>query len=290
MIPWPLRLPVSWVLRGNLMCANPQSNLLIPLGMLGWVYVLHYLRVPHWYFYLLSVHPKFKISKLELSNSINNSNLTYLIHEFVQKLSINVWLRIIYFPSILRDANVSFKPDKVLIKEFRLLFSPLKPVFPNISWIMYGNNSNVVENTTWFRNNIPRTTFCQNWSDFLPSKYPLDPSKLEMIRKYLMKSNSNYFEIFIIFAKGLFKYYVSRVLTCFDPTTLYVLIVSKNCHFLNPPTQSNDYIIFQWSPRRQQKFEKISQFVLMLQINFIKKGEGEIFLNILWPSYNIWTL
>ena len=27
----------------------------------------------------------------------------------------------------------------------------------------------------------------------------------------------------------------------------HVLIVGKNCHFLNPPTQSNDHIIFEWS-------------------------------------------
>ena len=43
----------------------------------------------------------------------------------------------IYFPSIFRDANVSFKLVKVLIKEIRLVFNPfselLMPVFSIIS-------------------------------------------------------------------------------------------------------------------------------------------------------------
>ena len=33
-----------------------------------------------------------------------------------------------------------------------------------------------------------------------------------------------------------------------NPPTLYVLIVSENGHFLNPPTQTHDYVlIFKWS-------------------------------------------
>ena len=31
------------------------------------------------------------------------------------------------------------------------------------------------------------------------------------------------------------------------PPSMYWYIVSKNCHFLNPPTHFNDYIIFEWS-------------------------------------------
>ena len=40
-----------------------------------------------------------------------------------------------------------------------------------------------------------------------------------MIRKYLLKSSSNYFENFIVFAKGPYKYYVSLFLDFFDPPT-----------------------------------------------------------------------
>jgi hypothetical protein len=46
------------------------------------------------------------------------------------------------------------------------------------------------------------------------------------------------------------------------PPTLYVLIVSKNGHFLNPPIQSNDYVIFEWSLTYfQYKNEKSFQIV-----------------------------
>ena len=41
--------------------------------------------------------------------------------------------------------------------------------------------------------------------------------------------------------------------------TLYVLIVSKNGHFLNPPTQSHDYVIFEWSLTKLIHFT-ISEF------------------------------
>ena len=44
---------------------------------------------------------------------------------------------------------------------------------------------------------------------------------------------------------------VSRLLDFFWPThyvgMIYVLIVSNNCHFLNPNTQSFAYVIYEWS-------------------------------------------
>ena len=43
----------------------------------------------------------------------------------------------------------------------------------------------------------------------------------------------------------MFCLYTSRKLS--HHTNLYVRIVSKTCHFLNPPTHSNDYVIFEWS-------------------------------------------
>ena len=30
-------------------------------------------------------------------------------------------------------------------------------------------------------------------------------------------------------------------------------IISKNCHFLNPPTQSSAYVIYEWSRRHQSR-------------------------------------
>ena len=50
-----------------------------------------------------------------------------------------------------------------------------------------------------------------------------------------------------IINKGPFKYYVSMFWGISNPPTLCVLLVSKKGQFLNPPTQSNTYIIFEWS-------------------------------------------
>ena len=53
----------------------------------------------------------------------------------------------------------------------------------------------------------------------------------------------------LIFPQGPYKYYVSSFFLLFltHPPSTYVLIVSKNGHFLNSSTQSNDYVIFEWS-------------------------------------------
>ena len=56
---------------------------------------------------------------------------------------------------------------------------------------------------------------------------------------------------------GKTKYYVDRFLDFFWPT-LYVLIVRKKSHFLNPPTQSYDYVIFEWSLSNIKTKRKIS--------------------------------
>ena len=58
---------------------------------------------------------------------------------------------------------------------------------------------------------------------------------------------SLYSETFLLPSKGPFKYYVSIFRGFSNPPTLCVLLVSKNGQFLNPPTQSKDYVIFEWS-------------------------------------------
>ena len=53
-----------------------------------------------------------------------------------------------------------------------------------------------------------------------------------------------------------FLYYVSRFWDIFmthPSTMIYLLIMRKNCHFLNPLTQSSDYVIYEWSRRHQSR-------------------------------------
>ena len=69
-----------------------------------------------------------------------------------------------------------------------------------------------------------------------------------------------------------------------NPSTLFVLIVSKNGQFLNPPTQSSAYVIYEWSLRdlinEQDTLSKQGDFaqeVLSFQKTFSSEEHSDIF-------------